>query len=146
MVAAVMLSVALPVLDSVTVCVALLPTFMLLNATEDGLTFSCACAAVPTPLRPITSGEPGAVLVIETLPLALPEAVGAKLTVNVAVPPGVSVCGERVLMLKGAPLALAALIDRFAVPEFVSVTFNEALFPTKMLAKFRLGGFAVSAA
>ena len=101
------------------------------------------CAVPP---RPITRGDPGAVLVIETLPLALPETVGANVTANAAVPPGVSVCGDSVLMLKPAPLALAALMDRFAVPEFVSVTFTDAVLPTDMLPKLMLDGFAVKAA
>ena len=98
----------------------------------------------PVPERPITSGDPGAVLVIETVPLVLPAAVGPNVTVNVAVPPGVSVCGDSVLMLKPVPLALAALIDRFAVPEFVSVTFTDAVLPTRMLPKLMLEGLAVS--
>lgn len=50
------------------------------------------------------------------------------------------------LMLKPVPLALPELIDRFALPEFVSVTFTEAVLPTRMLPKLTLGGFAVNAA
>ena len=50
------------------------------------------------------------------------------------------------LMLKPVPLALAALIDRLAVPEFVTVTFTDAVLPTGILPKLMLDGFAVSAA
>ena len=98
------------------------------------------------PERPITSGDPGAVLVIETLPLALPAAVGPNVTVNVAAPLGVSVCGDSVPMLKPVPLALPPLIDRLAVPEFVRVTFTDAVLPTGMVPKLILEGFALSAA
>lgn len=101
---------------------------------------------MPLPVRLITSGDPGAVLVIEILPLAVPAAVGPNVAVNMAVPPGVSVCADSVLMLKPAPLALAALMERFAEPEFVSVTFTDALLPTRILPKLTLEGFAVSAA
>lgn len=85
-------------------------------------------------------------LVIETLPLVLPAAVGPNVTVNAAVPPGESVCGDSVLMLKPEPLALAALMDKFAVPEFVTVTFTDAVLPIDMLPKLTLDGFAVNAA
>jgi hypothetical protein len=94
----------------------------------------------------MTSGEPGAVLAIEMLPLAAPALVGPNVTVNVAVCPGTSVCGESVLMLNPAPLALAPLIERLAVPEFVSVTFTVAVFPTKTPPKLMLEGFALSVA
>lgn len=98
------------------------------------------------PLRPITKGEPGALLVIETFPVAFPAVVGPKVAVKVAVPPGVSVCGESVLMLKPVPLALAALMERLAVPEFVRVTLTDAVFPIRRLPKLMLDGFALSPA
>lgn len=141
-----MFSVALPVFVRVTFSGELFPTFTFPNAKDDALMLSCACAATPLPLSPTTNGEPGAVLVIETLPLALPAAVGANVAVNVAVAPGASACGDRVLMLKPVPLALAALMDKLAVPEFVNVTFTEALLPVTMLPKLMLAGFAVSVA
>jgi hypothetical protein len=77
-----MFKAALPVLVNLTFWVALLPTFTLLNATGEGLIVTCACVAVPDPLRLIMSGEPGAWLVIDTPPPALPADVGAKVTVN----------------------------------------------------------------
>lgn len=80
------------------------------------------------------------------LPLAFPAAVGAKVAVNVADAPGESVCGVSVLILKPVPLAVAPLIERFAVPEFVSVTFTVAVAPVRMLPKLMLDGFAVRAA
>lgn len=145
-VAAVMFSVALPPFVRVTVCVALLPTFTFPSATEEGLIPNCAWAAVPLPARAITRGEGDAVSAIEMLPLALPPAVGANVTVNVAVAPGVSVCGDNVPMLNPVPLALAPLIERLAVPELVSVTFTVAVLPSRMLPKPMLEGFAVRTA
>jgi len=80
-----MFSVVFPVFVSVTFCVELLPTFTLLNATDAGLIPNCASGAVPIPLSPKTNGDPGAVLVIETLPLSVPAVVGANETLNDAV-------------------------------------------------------------
>ena len=145
-VAALMSSVALPVLVSVTVFDELLPTFTLLNATGDGLIPSCGWVATPDPLSPISNGDPGAVLVIETFPLAFPVAVGANVTLKVAVPPGARFWDDSALIVNPAPLALAALIDRLAVPEFVSVTFTDELLPVIRLPKLMLGGFALNAA
>ena len=88
-----MLSVALPVLVSVTVFAELLPTFTLPNATGEGLIVIVAWEAVPEPLRAIVNGDPGALLEIETLPLALPEAVGAYVTVKFVVWPGFRLAG-----------------------------------------------------
>lgn len=67
--AAVMLSEAFPVLFSVTVFELVLPTLTPLNATGEGLIESCGCVAVPEPLTLIVRGEPGALLVTDTLPL-----------------------------------------------------------------------------
>ena len=58
---------------------------MLGKATNVGLIVSSACVAVPVPLRGIVSGEPGALLVIDTLPLAAAAVVGAKVTLKDAV-------------------------------------------------------------
>jgi len=76
----------------------------------------------PVPDNPIASGEPGALLVIETLPLALPVVVGVNLAVNEVFAPALIVTGTVIpLMLKPVPDALAAEIVTLAVPEFVSV-------------------------
>jgi hypothetical protein len=80
-----MLSAVLPVLVSVMVWVELLPTLTLLNATGIGLIVIVACVLVPDPFKLIASGEPGALSVIDTLPLALPEAAGANVTVKFVV-------------------------------------------------------------
>jgi hypothetical protein len=68
---------ALPPFETVMVCELLLPTTTLPNAALDGATAICAC--VPVPFNAIAIGEPGALLAIEMLPLALPAADGVKL-------------------------------------------------------------------
>jgi|ERR1700728_196914 len=92
-VAAVMFRVVLPVFVSVTVWLELLPTATLPKATGDGLIVMVDCVAVPEPLRLIASGDPAALLIIDTLPVALVEVVGANVTVKVAVWPGVMLAG-----------------------------------------------------
>ncbi len=145
-VAAVMFRVAFPELVSVTFWVALLPTFTLLKVTDEGLIPICACVAVPDPLKLILSGEPGAVLVIEMVPVTLPGDVGPNVTVKGAVCPGVRVCGDNPLILKPVPVTLLAEIDRLAVPEFVSVTATDAVLPSRTLPKLMLEGLAASEA
>ena len=99
------------------------------------------------PLSAIVSGDPGALLVIETLPDPVPADVGAYLAVKVAVCPAVSVSGvESPLMLKPVPLALAADTVVFAVPVFFKVTDTELLVLTSTLPKLMLDGFAESPA
>ena len=144
-VAALTFSAALPVFVNVTICEALLPTLTLPNDTDAGLMESCAWVAVPEPFRAIFSGDPGALLVTETFPLALPDAVGAKVTVNEVVPPGLKVPAVNPPSEKLVPETLAAETDTAAVPEFVSVTFVEPLLPTRTLPKLTLAGLAESA-
>lgn len=140
-----MFNAALPVLVSVTVCEALPPTLTLLKETEAGLTESCACVAVPIPLRLTLSGDPGASLVTETVPVVLPAAAGAKTTLKELVPPGFKVPDVKPLTENPAPEGLAAETDTGAVPEFVSVIVAVLLLPTRMLPKLTLAGFEESA-
>jgi hypothetical protein len=100
--------------------------------------------AVPEPDKAIESGEPGALLRIEMLPVALPAAVGENLAVNEVLCPAFSVNGvARPLMLNPVPEALPAEIATLAVPEFVRVTLTDPLAPTSMPPKLMLVGFAV---
>lgn len=74
------------------------------------------------PLKAIVSGEPGALLVIETLPLGLPAVVGANCAVNEVFAPALIVAGSaRPLIVNPVPEALAAVIVTLAVPELVKV-------------------------
>ena len=58
---------------------------MLPKATDVGLMVSSACVVTPLPLSAILSGEPGALLLIETVPLAGPDAEGENVTLKDAV-------------------------------------------------------------
>jgi hypothetical protein len=136
-------SAAFPGFVSVTVCDPVLPTETLPKATLAGLIVSCGCEAVPDPDKAITSGEAGALLTTETLPVALPAVVGENLAVNDVLCPAVSVCAARPEMLNPVPVALPCEIATLAVPEFLRVTLTDALSPTSRLPKLMLVGFAV---
>ena len=81
-VAPVIFTTAFPELVSVTFCDELLPTEIFPNGTFVGLIVKPGCDGVAVPLSEIASGEPGALLTIETLPVAAPVTVGANLTLN----------------------------------------------------------------
>ena len=100
---------------------------------------------MPVPLSAIVSGEPGALLVMEAVPLALPVAEGANCAVKVVFCPAASVSGrDKPLMLKPVPEALAAERVTLAVPELVNVTVCDPLLPTRTFPKLTLAGLAVS--
>jgi len=67
------------------------PSITLPKLKLAGLTVNPGCA--PVPLRAIVAGEPAALLVIVTLPLAAPAVVGVKTTLNVRVCEGFKVAG-----------------------------------------------------
>jgi len=80
--ALVMFTTAFPELVRVMFCEVLLPTEIFPNGTFVGLIVKPGCDCVAVPLSEIASGEPGALLTIETLPLAAPATVGANFTLN----------------------------------------------------------------
>lgn len=101
---------------------------------------------MPLPLNEIARGEPGALLVIEMLPLTLPEAVGENLALNVVFWPAFKVIGVvRPEMLKVGPDTLSEEIVTEAVPEFESVIGTVPLLPTSRAPKLTLTGFDESA-
>lgn len=68
---------------------------------------------------------------METLPLALPAAVGVNVAVNEVFAPALIVAGRvSPLIVNPVPVAVAAVMVTLAVPEFVSVTDCEPLLPT----------------
>src|SRR5438445_5505305 len=90
-------------------------------------------------------GEPGALLVMEAVPLALPVADGANCAVKVVFCPAASVSGrDKPLMLNPVPEALAAERVTLAVPELVNVTVCDPLLPTRTFPKLTLAGLAAS--
>jgi hypothetical protein len=89
---------------------------------------------VPVPDRAIAAGEPGALLTIETLPVAAPADVGAKVAVNDALLPALMLIGiVAPLTLNPVPEADACVTVRVALPLFVSVIVWVALLPTETL-------------
>lgn len=86
----------LPLFFTVITLELLLPTTTLPNAILAGFTDPRAC--IPVPLSPIVAGDPGALLVMEMIPFALPSAVGAKLTEKVPLEPALIVVGAAVMV------------------------------------------------
>ena len=90
-------------------------------------------------------GELGASLTSETLPDALPVAVGANCTLKVLDCPGGRVSGKvSPLMLKPAPVTLPCAMVKLALPELVKVRFCTPVVPTSTLPKLTLGGVTES--
>ena len=99
------------------------------NAMDEGLAVSCPW--VPLPDMATTDGEACALLVIETLPAALPGDVGAKVVIKEALAPGMIVMGVAApLMLYPGPEIAIWLTVRFALPGFEIETVCDALLPT----------------
>lgn len=97
------------------------------------------------PVRPTTSVELEALLVIDTLPDTFPAAVGAKVIVNAVWVPAFNVTGrlnpERE---KPAPKTEAFEMATGTLPVFVRVIVCGALSPTKTLPKETFVGLADS--
>lgn len=89
-------SVVFPLFFNVIGWEFVLPVVTVPNATLDGVAAICAC--IPVPLSAIVAGETGALLVMEILPVALPEVVGANVAVNVAFAPALIDIGCNVIV------------------------------------------------
>jgi hypothetical protein len=126
---------------SVTFWELLLPMVTLPKFKLAGLAPNRNVAATPVPLTGIANGEPGALSVSETDPLTSPPEVGEKTTLNEVLLPAATDAGsERPLMLKPAPVMLAAETVRVAVPLFVRVIAWELLVPVVTFPKAALVG------
>lgn len=88
--------VELPLFFKLITSELLLPTTTLPKATLVGLADPRACS--PVPLKATEAGDPGALLVIEMFPAALPSAVGAKVTEKVVFAPALIVVGASVMV------------------------------------------------
>jgi hypothetical protein len=84
--AAEIVTVADPVLERLTDADPLLPTTTLPKLTAEGVLANPGC--VPAPVNAIDMGEFGALLEIETLPLALPTDVGENFVMKLMLCPG----------------------------------------------------------
>jgi hypothetical protein len=88
-------------------------------------------------------GESVALLLSEAVPLNVPIAVGAKVTLKEVLWPALSVSGKlRSPSLKPVPEMLALEIVTAAVPVLVMITENTVLCPTSVLPKFSLFGLS----
>jgi hypothetical protein len=90
--------------------------------SPDELASSRGVAATPVPLREIVSGEFGASLTIETVPVTLPEEIGVNRTLNVALLPEASAVGTlRPAILKSLPETLTRDIETLPSPVLFSL-------------------------
>jgi hypothetical protein len=97
------------------------------------------------PVNPIFNGEFVALLVIVSVPLALPEAFGSKFTVNVFDSSGVNVCAPPdPLRLKPVPETVTLEMLALAFPEFVTFTLADPALPTFTLPKLSVVALALS--
>ena len=136
-----MLTAALPVLVSVTLCVALALRVWLPKLKEVVLGVSCRTGPSPVPLSGIVVGEVGALLTSIRVPAELAPDVGAKLTVKAVDFPGPSVSGKaRPLRANPEPGPASCVMLRFAPPAFVRVTICELVWPTVTVPKLTLAG------
>lgn len=135
----VMVSAAVPLLVSVTVCAAeVVPTFWPAKVRLAGE--SPAAGAMPVPLKLAVCGLPAALSVTVNVPLRAPEAVGAKLTLIVQLPPTAKEEPQLFVWVK-SPLVAILVMESAAVPLLDKVTVCAALLvPTLWLAKLRLTG------
>ena len=118
------------------------PTLARLDITQAGYAALCC---TPLPERVTVAGEFVALLLAVTLPVMLPVAEGAKLTLKVAFCPGVrTVPVETPLTLKPAPDTLTPEIATLELPEFVRVTGRVLLVPVFTFPKFKFVGLALS--
>jgi hypothetical protein len=85
-------TLAEPPFVSVMACDPVVPTGVFPKTAANGFAVNWPCT--PAPVRPITVGEDGALLMIVTLPGALPVMVGAKLAVNDALWPAATEIGS----------------------------------------------------
>jgi len=114
-------TLALPVLLTVTVCVEDDPAFTFPNERLFELNESVCVAPTPVPLNGIDVGEFAALLTTDTEPLTVPDEAGEKTTLKFVDWLAASEIGnESVLVLKPLPVTLTWLIVSVPVPLFVS--------------------------
>ncbi len=107
------------------------------------MTLNPACT--PAPLKLIVNGEPLALLVTVTVPVAFPTAVGANIAVKLKVWEGATVAGVLTPVTLN-PVPLTAMLDIVAAafPVFVSVICWVALLLVETFPKLTLAGLALN--
>jgi hypothetical protein len=140
-----MLTFEFPVLVRLALSKLLLPKFTLPKLRLVGFGVSRKVAVTPVPLIAIVSGELGALLTSETVPVTLPAALGVKATLNVALFPAAMVSGTVMpVRLKPLPDTIACEIVTLALPALDSLMVCELLVPVTTLPKLTLDGVAAS--
>jgi hypothetical protein len=137
-----MLSVALPVLLTVTVwAVLVVPTDCAAKVRLEEVRLTTG--PDPVPDKPIACGLPTALSAILIAAERLPTAAGVNVTVTVQSTPAVNVPGQVLVSEKSpgfAPVTLMPEISRLVFPVLVSVTDCEALVvPTDWVVNERMG-------
>ncbi len=134
---------AVPVFDSFTVSLELLPIEMFPKLTAAGVAVSEAVA--PLPLSAIFVGELSALLLIVSVPLAVPLD-ALYVTSSESVAPGFSVAGTIMPpIVNPLPETVTDVTVRFAVPSFVITIFCVELVPTPIVPKLIAAGDTLSA-
>lgn len=131
-----------PVFESVTVALVLLPTTTLPNETLVGETLSRAVgAAVAVPDSETVGGVFGALLLMVRLPVKLATVAGANRTVNVvACPAGTEIGNVAPTRLNEVPVTVALVRDIAAPPVFDTCTIRLLVLLTTILPKFKVVG------
>lgn len=99
--------------------------------------------STPAPDKLIV-GELVALLTTTTLPEAVPDSEGAKVTFTFALCPGLRMMPDRPVALKPGPETPTLEIVALELPEFVTVALRELLLPILTLPKFKLEGLALN--
>jgi hypothetical protein len=135
--AAVSVRLAFPLFVSVTLCVLVWPTTILLKLRDTGEIDSAACVAMPA--TETVSGAFGALLITLRLPDAAPTVWGANWICTVTAWPMATIPDEFPdITVNPGPETVAWEISTLAVPVFVTVTLCVALLPTATFPKLRL--------
>src|SRR5207244_3994959 len=132
-----MVRLAPPEFVKVRFCTAVLPTSTLPKLTLGPTRRSSDLT--PVPLRAMVLGELGASLTSETLPDALPVAVGANCTLKVQIGRASS-RGRKYspVMVKAATVKLPCAMVKLALPELVKVRFCTPVLPTSRLPQLTM--------
>lgn len=111
------MTLAFPVLVSVTLCCAELPVVTLPKLRLLVLCEIVEVAATPVPDKDNAVGDVGALLTSETLPVALPADCGANCTLNTLLAPGLIESGNATeLVVNPLPVTLNCEIVKTALP------------------------------
>lgn len=134
-------TLALPLLLSVTVCVALEPVVTLPKLSEVGEAEIWRTCATPVPDSGTDTDAVGELFPSVSVPENVPAAVGAKLTVHAAEPPAATVSGTvRPDKEKPVPDTVAWETVRLAVPGLEMVTVCVFVTPVVALPKLTDAG------